>query len=369
VKECLDTGWVSSVGAFVDRFEAMMAERAGCRHAVATASGTAALHVALIVAGVEAGDEVIVSALTFVAPANAIRYVGAHPVFVDADARFWQLDVDRLEEFLETRCERHPAGLRNRTTGRRVRAIVPVHVLGHPCDMDRITTLAGRFDLVVIEDASESLGAQYRGRPVGSLGDIACFSFNGSKVATSGGGGAITTNRESWASRARYLTTQAKDDPIEYVHHAIGFNYRLPNVNAAIGCAQLEQLDRFLARKREIAAVYARALSDRPAFGLHPAADWATPTYWLYTMTIDEPAAGISSREMLRRFADARITTRPLWHPIPQLPPYRDCESLGGAVATRLYRDALSLPSATTLAPDQQNRVIGVLLQALERTL
>ncbi len=360
VKECLDTGWVSSVGAFVDRFEAMIAERAGCRHGIATASGTAALHVALLVAGVEAGDEVIVSALTFIAPANAIRYVGAQPVFVDADPRYWQLDADRLEAFLETRCERRPDGLRNRTTGRRIRAIVPVHVLGHPCDMDRIVALARHYDLVVIEDASESLGAHYNGRPVCSLGYIACFSFNGSKVVTAGGGGAITTNRDGWASRARHLTTQAKTDPVEYVHDEVGYNYRLPNVNAAIACAQLEQLDRFLARKREIAAVYAATAAALPHVHAHPAADWAAPSFWLYTVTVDPTARG-GSRELLRELAAQRITARPLWHPIPGLPLYNTCESLGGDVARRLYRDALSLPSATTLSASQQQRVTDIL--------
>jgi perosamine synthetase len=203
----------------------------------------------------------------------------------------------------------------------------------------------------------------YRGRPVGSLGDVACFSFNGSKIATSGGGGALTTSRESWAARARYLATQAKDDPVEYVHGAVGYNYRMPNINAAIACAQLEQLDGFLARKREIAVTYANGLANRAGFGAHPAADWATPTYWLYTIVVNEHVAGIGSRDLLRRLAAEQITARPLWHPIPALPLYRDCESVGGAVASRLYREALCVPSATTLRPDQQDRVIRVLRQ------
>jgi perosamine synthetase len=364
VKECLDTGWVSSVGSYVDRFEAAMAARVGCAHGVATASGTAALHTALLVAGVEAGDEVIVSNLTFVAPANAIRYCGAFPVFVEPERTFWQMDPQRLADFLERDCAWGGGVLRNRRTGRRVRGIVPVHVLGHPCDLEPILALAGRFDLPVIEDASESLGARYRGRPVGGLGSIGCFSFNGSKIVTSGGGGMLTTDNDSWAERARYLTTQAKDDPIEYVHENIGYNYRLTNVAAAIGLAQLEQLDGFIAKKRAIAAVYERAIAGCPGIGAHPAAPWADPTYWLYTITVDETVAGYDSRALLRQFAAAGVMTRPLWHPMAGLTPFRDCELVGNGAAHELYRRALSLPSSTTLSAEQQARVIAVLQQS-----
>jgi perosamine synthetase len=361
VKDCLDTGWVSSVGAYVDRFEDAMASRVGCAHSVATTSGTAALHVALLVAGVEPEDEVIVSNLTFVAPANAVRYVGAVPVFVDAEPAYWQMDPELVERFLETQCRADGGTLRNTGTGRRVRAVLAVHVLGHPCDMDPLAALARRFDLRLIEDASESLGASYRGRPVGQLGDLACFSFNGSKIATSGGGGMITTNNETWARRARYLTSQAKDHPIEYVHNEVGYNYRLTNVQAAIGLAQLERLDAFIARKRTIAATYAQAVAELPGLTAQPAASWADPTYWLYTITVNPPASGVTSRELLQRLAVAGIQARPLWHPIATLPPYRGCQSIGGVVADQLYGVALSLPSATTLTPEAQAQVIAVL--------
>ncbi|MBZ5557434.1 MAG: LegC family aminotransferase [Acidobacteriia bacterium] len=363
VKECLDTGWVSSVGPYVDRFEAAMAAQAGCRHAVATTSGTAALHVALLVAGVQPDDEVIVSGLTFVAPANAIKYVGAHPVFIDAEPEYWQMDVDLLERFVTTGCRVTGGQLRNVTTGRRVRAIVAVHVLGHPCDMDRITALARRHELAVIEDASESLGATYRGRPVGQLGDIACFSFNGSKIVTSGGGGMITTNHASWAGRAKHLTTQAKSDPIEYVHDDIGYNYRLTNVQAAIGLAQLERLPEFVARKRAIAAKYAAAAL--PGVRVQPEAPWAEATWWLCTVLINKDATGTDSRAVLARLAAAGVQARPLWHPVPGLAMYRDCQVLGGEVMERLYREALSLPSSTALQPAHQDRVIAALRDAV----
>src|SRR5262245_49714075 len=222
VKECLDTNWISSVGAFVGRFERMMAERIGVGHAVAVVNGTAALHVALSVAGVGTGDEVVMPALTFIAPANAVRYLGAWPVFIDVDAEYGQIDPQRLQDFIMRGCEWSGGALRNRQTGRRVTALLPVDILGHPADLDPILQIARARNLVVVEDATESLGARYKDRPVGQRADIACFSFNGNKIVTTGGGGMIVTDRADWADRARYLTTQAKDDSIEYVHGDIG---------------------------------------------------------------------------------------------------------------------------------------------------
>jgi perosamine synthetase len=222
VKECLDSNWVSSAGPFVERFEQMVADYVGTQHAVATVNGTAALHLALLVAGVQPDDEVLVPALTFIAPANAVRYAGAWPVFIDAEPAYWQMDAEKVMNFLEHRCAWANGELRNKNTGRRVRGILPVHILGHPCDMDPIVDLARKFRLVVIEDATESLGALYKERMVGHLGDVACFSFNGNKVITTGGGGMIVTDNEAWAERARYLSTQAKDNPVEYIHNEIG---------------------------------------------------------------------------------------------------------------------------------------------------
>ena len=232
VKECLDTNWVSSVGSFVDRFERMLADYIGTIHAVATTSGTAALHIALLVAGVQPDDEVLVPTLSFIAPANAIRYTGAWPVFIDSEPIYWQMDPEKVLDFLEKECRWQGESLLNKTTGRRVKAILPVHILGHPCDIDPIREAAQKYDLAIIEDATESLGAKYKGNMVGRLGDIACFSFNGNKLITTGGGGMIVTNDESWANRARYLSTQAKDDPIEYFHSEIGYNYRLTNISS-----------------------------------------------------------------------------------------------------------------------------------------
>src|SRR5215467_5205579 len=295
VKECLDSGWLSTAGSFVDRFEQSVADFVGVRHSVATNSGTAALHTALLVAGVGAGDEVLVSTLTFIAPANAIRYVGAWPVFVDAEAAYWQIDPDKAADFLEHKCRWLSGGLYNKETGRRVRAIMPVDILGHPADIDPLLDLGRRYGLTVIEDATESLGARYKERNVGQSGDIACLSFNGNKLITTGGGGMILTNNEEWARRAKHLTTQAKDDPFEYIHSQIGYNYRLTNVQAAIGLAQVERLSPYVERKRRIALTYREGLGESSALLPMPEAQWAKSVFWMYTILVNEARTGPGS--------------------------------------------------------------------------
>jgi perosamine synthetase len=364
VKECLDTNWVSSVGPFVDRFEAMLSARLGSRCAVATVSGTAALHVALQVAGVEPDDEVIVSDLTFIASANAVRYSRAWPVFVDAEPRYWQMDVDKLRDFLFKDCEATVSGLRNRHTGRRVRALMPVHILGHPCDMAPILELANRFDLVVIEDAAEGLGALYRQVPVGHWGHIACFSFNGNKILTTGGGGMIVTDNREWAARARYLTTQAKDDPIEFIHGEIGYNYRLTNMQAALGCAQMEQLDVCIAEKRGTAKAYTEALSQVPGLTFPAETPDGFSTFWLYTILVAESEFGLSSRDLLRRLTAGGVQSRPLWQPMHRSPAHASAWATDCSVADRLNREALSLPCSVGLSDEQRQTVIRQVHQA-----
>lgn len=363
VKECLDTGWVSSVGSYVTRFEEQLAAVAGCQYAVATSSGTAALHTSLVTLGIEPDDEVIVSALTFVASANAIRYVGAWPVFMDVTREYWQMDPQKLSDFLEQECHWVGGELRNNHTGRPVRAIMPVHILGHPVDLAPILDLAQQYNLYVIEDATESLGARYKGHPVGQLGHMASFSFNGNKLMTTGGGGMITTNNPEWADRAKYLSTQAKDDPLEYIHHSIGYNYRLTNIQAALGCAQLEQLGNFVDRKQRIAMAYAEGLSEINGITPMPEADWATSVWWLYTVLIDEEQCGISSRQMLRALSREAIQTRPLWRPLPMLPLFQQDNSFDYRieVAPWLYQRALSLPCSVGLTSSEQNRVIDAI--------
>lgn len=392
LKECLDTNWVSSAGPFVDRFERGVADYVGAKYAVATVNGTAALHISLLVAGVQADDEVLVSTLTFIAPANAIRYVGAWPVFVDAEPVYWQMDAEKVVEFLEMRCRWFDGGLHNKTTGRRVKALLPVHILGHPCDMDPILAVAHKYNLAVIEDATESLGAKYltadrgqetpegkdqstvvgrrssvdgQGPPVGgrrlevgSLGDVACFSFNGNKIITAGGGGMIVTNDEKWASRARYLTTQAKDDAVEYVHREMGYNYRLTNIQAAMGVAQLEKLDEYVAAKRRNAAAYTKALRHVPGITPMSEASWAFTTFWMYTALVDEATFGMDSRKLANMLRRMGIETRPLWQPLHQSPAHAGAQVLGCPVADRLCRQALSLPCSVGLHPESRQKVV-----------
>jgi perosamine synthetase len=328
---------------------------------VAVVNGTAALHLALLVAGVSADDEVLMPALTFIAPANAVRYLGAWPVFIDIDPEYWQLDPQRLADFLDRECTVKQGTLTNRRTGRRVRAVLPVDILGHPCDMESILAIARGRNLLVIEDATESLGATYRGRPVGALADAACLSFNGNKIITSGGGGMIVTDRADWAKHARHLSTQAKDDPIEYIHHEVGFNYRLTNLQAAVGVAQLEELDRAVADKRRIAAAYTAALDGVPGLRVMREAPWAHSSFWLYTVRFDPAVYGADSRRMCARLAEHGIESRPLWQPLSDSAALVGCQSAGVPIAEAVAANALSLPSSVDLTDADQARVIDVL--------
>jgi perosamine synthetase len=363
VKDCLDTGWVSSVGSYVERFEEMVARQTGTDHAVATMNGTSALHIALLVAGVQADDEVLVSTLTFIAPVNAIRYVGAWPVLIDAEPIYWQMDPNRVVEFLERDCRWSNGTLYNRATGRRVAAVVPVHILGHPVDLDPILAVARKFGLKVIEDATEGLGATYKGHSLGCLGDLACFSFNGNKIITTGGGGMLVTNNEAFAQKAKYLTTQAKDDPIEYIHGEVGYNYRLTNLSAAVGCAQMEQLAAYVAAKRKVAAHYTENVKDLPGIVPMGNAPWAASTFWMYTILIDEETFGMDSRLLMHTLGSHKIQCRPLWQPIHQSPAYASANRLIMPVAEQLARRALSLPCSVGLTESEQDRVIAALLE------
>jgi len=363
VKECLDTGWVSSVGPFVEQLEKSVAGYVGAAHGVAMSTGTAALHIALLVAGVKPDEEVLVSDLTFIAPANAVRYANAWPVLIDAEPVYWQMDVARAIDFLERQCKWSDGSLVNKTTGRRVSAILPVHVLGHPVDLDPLAEVANKYGLPIVEDATESLGSEYRGRKVGNLGHIGCFSFNGNKIITTGGGGMIVTNDPALAAKAKYLSTQAKDDPVEYVHKETGYNYRLTNVQAALGCAQMELLDEFIAIKRGIAAEYAKAFADMAGVTMMPEASWARSIFWLNTVLIDEEDYGEDSRALMKRLAGRGIQARPLWEPLHRSEALKDVQSVGGEVADDINRRALSLPSSVGMTPEQVQEVIGAVCE------
>lgn len=359
--ECVETNWVSYVGPFVGRFEDALANLAGSKHAVVTNSGTAALHIALMVAGTQPEDEVLVPDLTFIASANAIRYVGAHPVFMDVTCDTWQMDPQKVADFIKDECRSFNGRLINRATGRPVTAIVPVHILGHPVDIDPIIELAQRYNLHVIEDASESIGARYKNRMVGHLADAGCFSFNGNKVVTAGGGGVLLTDRADWAKRAKHLTTQAKSSVDEYEHDEVGFNYRLTNLQAAFGLAQLECLEDNLTDKRRIAARYNAVLQTVPGLTLPHEAPFAFSTYWLYTIMIDEAKFGMSSRALMHYLREQNIQSRPLWAPIHAQVPYRHAQTYRIEVTPQLYRDCLSLPCSVGLTDADQQRVIDAI--------
>lgn len=364
IKDCLDTNWVSSAGAYVDKFEQIVASSVGLPYGVATVNGTAALHIALLVAGVKPGDEVLASDLTFIAPINAIRYVGAWPVLVDSEPRYWQLDPQRLIDFLEKECRWRDGTLFNRKTDRKIAAIIPVHILGHPVEMQPIIMIAQKYGLVVIEDATESLGVKYNGDKVGSIGDLACFSFNGNKLITTGGGGMIVTANESWAHKARYLTRQAKDDPIEYIHTEIGFNYRLTNLQAAMGCAQMESISDYISRKRSIAATYNNAFRDVPGITPLEEAPYAFSVFWLFSLLVEREVFGINSRDLMRVLESERIQSRPLWQPIHRSLAHKDTQAIGGKVADELNERALSLPCSVGLTELDQERVIEAVLDS-----
>ncbi len=365
LKECLDSGWVSSAGPFVERFEKDVARKVGAKEAVAVMNGTVGLQIALQVIGVEPGDEVLVSDLTFVAPVNAIRYCQATPIFIDADPTIWQMDVEKLEAFLNTECQARDEVCFNKKTGRRIRAILPVHILGLACEMDRMMGLARRFHLKVVEDAAEAIGVRYRGKHVGTFGDVGVFSFNGNKVITCGGGGMLVTDDARLARRARYLTTQAKDDEMEYLHNEIGYNYRLTNLQAALGCAQLEQMDRFLFKKREIARQYEEGFKGLEGVTLMPRPSHTEPTYWLYTILMSKGTTLAQRQGMIQKLRIQGIGARPLWHPIHGLPPYAQAQAFEIEHSVSLYTRGVSLPSSVGLTPEEQSQSIRCLLNIL----
>jgi perosamine synthetase len=352
VKECLDTGWVSSVGSYVDRFEVMLAEFTGVKRAVAVVNGTAALHICLKLAGVEVGDEVLMPTLTFVATSNAINYCGAIPHFVDSEETTLGLDPRKLADYLLEITELRGNECFNRKTGRRIKSVVPMHTYGHPVDLDPLLEVCERFKLVLIEDAAESLGSYYKGRHTGQWGKLTALSFNGNKVITTGGGGAILTNDEELGALAKHLTTTAKlPHKWEFRHDMVGYNYRLPNINAALGCAQIEQLPGFLQRKRELAENYRQALADVDGVRFFTEPEHARSNYWLNTLLLDD---SMSSKrdELLKLTNGSGIMTRPTWTLMHKLPMYKDCPRMDLSIAEDLEQRLINIPSSASLGAD-----------------
>lgn len=356
VKDCLDTGWVSSVGRYVTDFESSIAAFTGSKHAVACVNGTAGLHAALTMAGVGPGDAVITPALTFIATANAVAYTGAACLFADCEPKRFNMDFARLEEFLENRCTRRRGGsLVLKSTGLRVKALMPAHILGYPFDLDAAMRVCRRFGLVLIEDAAESLGSTWRGRHTGVYGRYGVLSFNGNKIITTGGGGMILTQDARIAKRAKHLTTQAKSDPFEYTHDAVGWNYRLTNVLAALGVSQMELLPSYLEKRRKISAWYRKDLPGVPVEAEDPRALW---NRWLFSAQV--PGARDKAR-LLAAMDSAACQARPLWQPIPTQKPFRSHPSMPIPTAIDAYARTVNIPSTTTMSRGDAARVAAVL--------
>ncbi len=360
--------WVSSGGAKVGEFENAVAQYCGAQRAVATSSGTAGLHLALLCAGVQAGEEVLAPALTFVAAVNPIRYVGAEPVFFGCDDSLC-IDPILLEKFCENECEQRANGLYNKKSGRRVAAILPVHVFGNLADMQAIEVLAKRFGLAVVEDATEALGSVYtqgplKGKMAGTVGDVGVYSFNGNKIITTGSGGMLVSKHEAWAERAKHLSTQAKTDEVQFFHDEVGYNYRLSNIPAALGLAQLEQLEGFIERKKQLYQQYCVAFEGKKGLRMLPFREDIRANYWFFSLVLGD-AFSLSRDALIEHMSREKIQLRPVWALMTELPPYQKNEAYGTQKA-QMYRERIvNLPCSTNLSDEDQKRVIDSLLALL----
>ncbi len=347
VKDCLDTGWISSVGAYVTKFEQMVADFAGAKYGVAAVNGTAALHISLLLSGVKQNDYVILPNLTFVASANAIKYLGAEPLLIDADPDLWQMDLGLLEEFLIKDTEEKNGSLYYKKNGKRIGAIMPVHILGNMCDMDRFQSIVRKYPLPVVEDATEALGTTYKGKSAGTFSKLASFSFNGNKIISTGGGGVIITDDEALAKHVKHLTTTAKSSPDEYYHDEVGYNYRLVNVLAAIGVAQMELLPSFIKRKRECTAFYKKELTGVGDIRFQQELPEVKTNAWLITMQTDK------QQQLLDHMNSRQILCRRFWMPMNRLPMYRDCVYIQqNDNAGYIYNTCVSIPSSTNITDE-----------------
>lgn len=350
VTECIETGWVSSAGSYVTKFENMVAEFSGNKYGVAASNGTSGLHLAMHMLGIDQGDIVIVPNITFIASANAVAYTKATPVFIDVDPDTWQMDLDLLEEWLAD------------NNSQAVKAVMPVHVLGNMCDMPKLMDIANRYDLHVIEDSSEALGSYWNGKSAGSFGEMNVFSFNGNKIITTGGGGVIVTNDEVHARRAKHLSTQSKVDPETYFHDEIGFNYRLVNVLAAIGVAQMEQLPDFIAKKKSIDAYYREHLSGVGDIKFQKVVEAVDPNCWLFTFASERQS------EILAALKEEKIIARPFWFPMNQLPMFVDNTYFNKVDHSRkIHQNCLSIPSSVNLTEENLSEVVKVVKKVFQQ--
>jgi len=349
IQDVIQSNWISSAGPELDVFEAEFCRVTGARHAVALGSGTAAIHLSMILAGIRPGDEVLCSTFTFVASANPILYEGARPIFVDSEPSTWNLSPDLLADFLKKRAKK----------GKIPKALVLVHLYGQAADVDPIRKICAEYGVLLIEDAAEALGAKYRGRTVGLDGRFGIFSFNGNKIITTSGGGMLVTETAEQALLARKLASQAKDAAPHYQHSLRGYNYRLSNVLAAIGIGQLHVLDQRVKARREIFQRYQAALKDLPGVSFMPEPEGFFSTRWLTCLLVDPERSGGTDREKIRKHLETlQIESRPLWKPMHLQPLFSGCEVVGGGLSEKLFEHGLSLPSGSSLGPADQQRVI-----------
>ncbi|MBT6470734.1 MAG: LegC family aminotransferase [Candidatus Marinimicrobia bacterium] len=365
VKECIDTEWVSSAGKYVDLFEQKIAEYTGSKYVIACVNGTAAIQVSLRLAGVGAGDEVIVSTLTFIASVNAITYNNATPIFMDAD-KYYNIDAEKTIEFIKNETVFKNGITYNKKTNNKIAAIIPVHVWGNACWLDELVELCNKQNIAIVEDAAESLGTfynagKYKGKHAGTIGKLGCLSFNGNKIITTGGGGMILTDVKTLEEKAKYLSTQAKDDPIRYIHDEVGYNFRLTNIQAALGVAQLEQLPAILKRKKEIYDFYQSKIENIEGLSLSKVPDYADNNHWLNLLKIDSKVYNQDREVLMKRLEGNGIQTRPVWKLNHEQKPYKDYQHFKVEKAKELVKNSLCLPSSSNLSNENLNKIVSAL--------
>ena len=347
----LTSNWVAPVGPHLDLFEETLARQVDRKHALAVNSGTSALHLALKLLDIQSGDSVVCPTLTFAASANPIRYCGAEPIFIDSESNTWNMDPELLRSALEERAAH----------GNLPKAVIVVHLYGQCADMNSIETICQNYEIPVIEDAAEALGAHYKGRPAGGMGALSFFSFNGNKIITTSGGGMLLTNKTTWIERARYLATQAKEPTLYYEHNEIGYNYRLSNVLAALGLSQLADLKRRIKIRRAHFEFYRETLDDLPGIAFMPINDPDSANYWLTCLTVDSTGCGTSRDQIIHALADADIEARPLWKPLHLQPAFKGFTVFGGKFAESIFNNGLCLPSGSSMEPKDRSSVVKII--------
>lgn len=370
LKECLESGWISTGGRFIPEFEGKVAKYVGVKEAVGVQSGTAGLHVALRVLGVKRDDEVIVPTLTFIAAVNPVTYLGAEPVFIDCDKSFC-MDPIKLEEFCKNECEIKGDHLYNKKTNRLIRAIVVVHVFGNMADMEKIMEIAGKYKLKVLEDATEGLGTKYTkgkyaGKFAGTMGDMGVFSFNANKIITTGGGGMMVSTSDELLQKARFLSVQAKTDPLYFIHDEIGYNYRMLNLQAALGTDQIDRLESFIETKTKNFNIYKEAIDNIDGLTLVPFNDGIRANHWFYSVLVEKEKYGLNKDELLRKLVDCNIQTRPIWGLIHEQKPFVNNEAYKMETSLYYYDRILNIPCSSNLSEEDVNTVIEKLKEFKE---